>query len=38
MIYVTHISKRERKHILWDIYALEPVGPKFNPWSAYLII
>ena len=26
--------KRERKRALWDIYAMEPVVPKFNPWSA----
>ena len=34
MIYVTHIPKRERKRALRDVYALEPVAPKFNPWSA----
>ena len=34
MIYVTHIPKRERKHALQDVYAVEPVAPKFNPWSA----
>ena len=33
MIYVTHIPKRERKHTR-DVYAVEPVTPKFNPWSA----
>jgi hypothetical protein len=33
MIYVTHIRKKERKHALRDIYALEPVALKFNPWS-----
>ena len=37
MIYVTHIPKRERKCALRDVYALEPVAPKYNPWSAYLI-
>ena len=37
MIYVTHIPKRERKHALRDVYAIEPVAPKFNPWSAYPI-
>ena len=26
--------KRERKHALKDVYALEPVAPKFNPWSS----
>jgi hypothetical protein len=31
MIYVTHILKKECKHALWDIYALEPIAPKFNP-------
>ena len=32
MIYATHIPKRERKGALRDIYAMEPVAPKFNPW------
>src|SRR5215216_5306192 len=34
MIYVTHIPKRERKRALSDVYAIEPVAPKFKPWSA----
>ena len=34
MIYATHIPKRERKRPLRDIYAIEPVAPKFNPWSS----
>ena len=34
MIYTTHIPKRERKRALRDVYAMEPVAPKFNPWSA----
>ena len=34
MIYATHIPKRERKRVLMDIYALDPVAPKFNPWSS----
>ena len=34
MIYVTHIPKRERKRVLRDIYALEPMALKYNPWSA----
>ena len=34
MIYATHIPKRERKRVLRDEYALEPVAPKFNPWSS----
>ena len=34
MIYTTHISKRERKCALRDVYAMEPVSPKFNPWSS----
>ena len=33
MIYATHIPKRERKRALRDVYALEPVAPKSNPWS-----
>ena len=31
MIYATHIPKRERKRALRDVYAMEPVAPKFNP-------
>src|SRR3954465_3016142 len=31
---ITHIPKRERKCALRDVYALEPVAPKFNPWSS----
>ena len=34
MIYATHIPKRDQKHALKDVYALEPVTPKFNPWSS----
>ena len=34
MIYATHIPKRERKRALRDVYTMEPVVPKFNPWSA----
>ena len=34
MIYVTHIPKRERKRALRDVYTVDPVAPKFNPWSA----
>ena len=34
MIYATHIPKRERKCALRDVYAVEPVAPKFNPWSS----
>ena len=37
MIYATHIPKRERKRVLRDVYALEAVAPKFNPWSSYPI-
>ena len=37
MIYVTHIPKRERKRALRDVYAVEPVAPKFNPWSSFPI-
>ena len=37
MIYATHIPKKERKRALRDVYALEPVTPKFNPWSVYPI-
>ena len=31
MIYATHIPKKERKRALRDVYAMEPVAPKFNP-------
>ena len=34
MIYATHIPKRERKRAHRDVYAMEPVAPKFNPWSS----
>ena len=34
MIYATHIPKREQKQALRDVYAMEPVVPKFNPWPA----
>ena len=37
MIYATHIPKRERKRTLRDVYAVEPVAPKFNPWSSFPI-
>ena len=37
MIYATHIPKRRRKRALRDVYAVEPVAPKYNPWSAYSI-
>ena len=37
MIYATHIPKRERKHALRYVYAMEPVTSKFNPWSSCLI-
>jgi hypothetical protein len=35
MIYVMHIPKKERKRALRDVYALEPVAPKFNPWLVH---
>ena len=34
MIYATHIPKREWKCVLRDVYVMEPVAPKFNPWSS----
>ena len=37
MIYATHIPRTERKRALRDVYAIEPVAPKFNPWSSCLI-
>mgnify|MGYP005823880139 CR=1 FL=1 len=37
MIYATHIPKKERKRALMDVYAVEPVAPKFNPSSSFPI-
>ena len=37
MIYATDIPKRERKRALRGVYAIEPVAPKFNPWSSFPI-
>ena len=34
---MTYIPKRERKRALRDVYAMEPVAPKYNPWSSYSI-
>lgn len=34
MIYATHVPKSRRKRALRDVYAVEPMAPKFNPWSA----
>ena len=34
MIYTTHVPKREWKRALRDVYTVEPVAPKFNPWSS----
>ena len=34
MIYATHVPKREQKRALRDVYAVELVAPKFNPWSS----
>src|SRR3954468_13678030 len=35
MIYARHTPKRERKGALTDVYAVEPVAPKFNLWSSF---
>ena len=37
MIYATHIPRKERKRALRDVYAVEPVAPKFNLWSSFPI-
>lgn len=37
MIYATHIPKKERKRALREVYAVEPIASKYNPWSAYPI-
>ena len=34
MINATHIPKRERRRTLRDVYAMEPIAPKYNPWSS----
>ena len=34
MIHVTHIPTRRRERALRDAYAIEPVAPKLNHWSA----
>ena len=34
MIYATYIPKLEWNRALRDVYAMEPVAPKFNPWSS----
>ena len=34
MIYVINIPERERKCALRDVYAIEPITPRFNPWLA----
>ena len=34
MIFATHIPKKDRKQALRDIYSIEIVAPKFNPWPA----
>ena len=38
MIYVTHVTRKERKRALRDVYAVEPAEPKYNPWSEIPII
>ena len=37
MIYATHIPKREGKRALRDVYVVELVATKFNPWSSFPI-
>ena len=34
MIYATHIPKSKHKRALQDVYDVDPVAPKFNPWLA----
>ena len=33
MIYATHVTKKERKRALREVYAIEPAVPKYSPWS-----
>ena len=35
MIHATHIPTRRRERTLRDAYAIQPVAPKLNHWSAY---
>ena len=37
MIHATHTPTRRRERELRDAYAIEPVAPKLNHWSAYPI-
>ena len=37
MIYAMNIPRKERKRALRDVYAVEPVAPKFNLWSSFPI-
>lgn len=37
MIYASHVTKKERKRALCEVYAVEPAEPKHNPWSEMLI-
>lgn len=32
MIYASHTSKKEWKRVLHEVYVVEPVEPKYNPW------
>ena len=34
MIHATHIPKRERRSALRNVYTMELVAPKYNPWSS----
>ena len=38
VIAVAHIPRRERKRALRDVYAVEPVAPKFNPSGLSLAV
>jgi hypothetical protein len=33
MIYASHITKKEWKRVLREVYTMEPTEPKYNPWS-----
>ena len=33
MTYATHMTRKETKRALRDVYAVEPAEPKYNPWS-----
>lgn len=33
MIYPSHTFKKDRKRAVHEVYSVESIGPKYNPWS-----